>query len=181
MVHGSVENQYDKSSFVLLPFDPTESPIKSWKVRLTNLASRNADMGSTTLPALDGKCLNFENDNRPVERFLYYHFVVTLLHNKQDRQPGREKFWEELLTGKPFATSSSYLRQSMLLTLAKSGGDLHANEETRQLGKMGKENFEEAERLEEGEGISLEFFRPCCKQRYLAVSQYVDQQVVSAE
>ena len=47
--------------------------IKSWKVRLPNLAARNADMGRTTLPALNGENLSFENDNRPAARLLYYH------------------------------------------------------------------------------------------------------------
>lgn len=149
ILHASVERQFGNGSFVLLPSTPTESPIKSWKVHITNHGARNADMGRTTLAALDGKTLVFKNANRPAARFLYYHFVITLLRNKRDRQPGWEKYWAKLPTGKPFATSGRYLRSSMLLTLAKSAGDVHADEDARLLGEVGKVTFEEAERLEE--------------------------------
>lgn len=150
MIHGSVEEAFDNGSFVLLPSDPTESPIKSWKVQITNLAAKDRDIGRTTLAAVDGKCLSFKSDNRPAARFLCYHFVVTLLRNKRDRQPGWEKFWAELPTGKPFATPGSYMRQSVLLTLAKSAGDLYADEEAKLLGEVGTETFDEAQQLEEG-------------------------------
>lgn len=104
MVHASVERQFDNCSFVLRPSNPTESPIKSWKVQITNHLVRNADMGRTTLVGLDGKPLVFKNANRPATRFLYSHFVVALLPNKRDRQPGWEKYWAKLPTGKPSAT-----------------------------------------------------------------------------
>ncbi|MCJ1427026.1 hypothetical protein MMC29_004929, partial [Sticta canariensis] len=149
MIHSTVEHQFDNGTFVLLPFDPNESPIKSWKVQMTNIGAKNVDMGRMKLAALDGKCLSFKNDNRPAAGFLYYHFVVTLLRNKRDRQPGWEKYWVELPTGKPFATPGRYFRQSMLLTLAKSAGDLYPEEEARLLGEVGNETFEEAERLDE--------------------------------
>lgn len=147
LIHESVEKAFDNGNFVLLLVDASETPILRWKVQITNLAAANTDMGRTSLKDLDGMEVSFKNDNRPASRFLYYHFVVTLLRNKRDRQPGWEKFSTELSTGKPFATMGRYMRESMLLTLAKSAGDLNAMEEARLLGGEGGETFVEKEKL----------------------------------
>ena len=147
LIHEYVERAFDNGSFVLLPVDASETPILRWKVQITNLSAINTDMGRGTLKDLDGKEVSFKNDNRPASRFLYYHFVVTLLRNKRDRQPGWEKILTELPTGKPFATMGRYMRDSMLLTLAKNAGDLNATEEARILGGEGGETFVEQEKL----------------------------------
>ena len=107
-------------------------------------------MGKVTLKELDGKEVVFKNNNRPASRFLYYHFVVTLLRNKRDRQQGWERYLVDLPTGRPFATIGRYLRESMLLALAKMAGDLDAAEEVKLLGGEG-ETFVEAEKLLEVE------------------------------
>jgi hypothetical protein len=150
-IHTSVERNFDNGNFVLLPADPTESPIKTWRVQLTNLAAKNSDMGRKFLADFDGQNVIFKNDNRPAARFLYFHFIITLLRNKRDRQPGWEKFCVELPTKKPFATPGRYLRQSMLLTLAKCAGDLDADRDASLLGEVGQETFEDKEQLEEKE------------------------------
>ncbi len=147
LIHKSVAKAFDNGNFVLLPVDASETPIRRWKVQITNLAAFNTDMGRTSLKDLDGKEVSFKNDNRPASRFLYYHFVVTLLRNKRDRQPGWENFSTELPTSKPFATMGPYMRESMLLTLAKSAGELNAMEEARLLGGEGGETFVEEKKL----------------------------------
>lgn len=146
---NSVEGNFDKGNFVLIPAYPNESPIKTWKIQLTNVAAKNSDMGHKVLAQLDGKNVLFKNDSRPAARFLYYHFVITLLRNRRDRQPGYEKHFVDLGSMRPFATPGHYLRQSMLLVLAKSTGDLTAGEEARLLGETGQETFEEKEQLDE--------------------------------
>ena len=111
---------------------------------MTSTAAILTDMGKTNLKALDGKEPSFKNDHRPASRFLYYHFVITLLRNKRDRQPGCDKFAVELPTGRPFATIGRYMRESMLLVLAKNAGDLNPEEEARLLGGGGETFVEEA-------------------------------------
>lgn len=155
IVHATVESNFDNGNFVLIPADPTESPIKTWKIQIANWAAKHSQMGYKRLGDLDGKPLLFKNDRRPAARFLYYHFVVTLLRNKRDRQPGWEKYFSELGTLRPFATPGRYMRQSMLLILAKSTGDLDAEEEARLLGEAGQETFEEEQRLEEGAELEI--------------------------
>ena len=150
LMYRSVEKAFDNGSFVLMPVDAKETPIRRWKVQVTNLAALDADLAKVHLKDLDGKELVFKNDNRPASRFLYYHFVVTLLRNKRDRQQGWERYLVELPTGRPFATIGRNLRESMLLALAKMAGDLDPLEEARLLGGEG-ETFVEAEKLSEVE------------------------------
>lgn len=78
---------------------------------------------------------------------MYWHFVVTLLGNKGDRLPGWERFSAGLPAGKPFATMGRYMRESMLLTLAKNAGDLNAEEDARLLVGQGGETFVEDAKL----------------------------------
>ena len=150
LMHSDVERAFDNGNFVLLPVDNTRTPILRWKVKITNLAAVNMDILGGVLKDFDGIELSFKNERRPASRFLYYHFVITLLRNKRDRQPGWEKFLVELSTDKPFATMGRYMRESMLLTLVKSAGDLDVEAEARLLGgEEGGETFVEKERLAE--------------------------------
>ena len=143
LMHISAERSFDNGNFVLLPVDASESPILRWRIQITNTAAINSGVGATTLKDLDGKEAGFINNARPASRFLYYHFVVTLLRNKKHRQPGWEKFFIELPTGKPFATMGPYMRESMLLALARMAGDLNATEEAKLLGGEGATFVEE--------------------------------------
>ena len=137
LMHRSAERSFDNGNFVLLPVDASETPILRWKIQLTNTAAVNSPVGGETLKDLDGEEVVFKNDARPASRFLYYHFVITLLRNKKHRQPGWEKFFVELPTGKPFATMGPYMRESMLIALARMAGDLNATEEAKLLGGEG--------------------------------------------
>ena len=121
LVHRDVKTAFDSGNFVLLPVDADQVPILRWKIQMTNTAAGLTDMGHTRLKALDGKELGFKNDHyRPALRFLYYHFVVTLLRNKRDRQPGCDQFAAELPTGRHFATIGRHVRDSMLVVLVKN-------------------------------------------------------------
>ncbi|KAL9127145.1 MAG: hypothetical protein Q9217_003915 [Psora testacea] len=125
------EQHFDKGHFVLVPVDPTESPIKRWKVHVTTTDCVNDMMGRASVKDFDGRELVFLNDNRPAARFLYYHFVITLLRNKHYRRPGWEDSLEKFISQKPFPTPGRYLRESMLLTLARRVGDLSVEEERK--------------------------------------------------
>lgn len=104
LIHESVERAFDKGVFVLLPVDPKEQPIKRWKIQLINDTALNTDMGRTSFKSLNNTEVDFKTEARPASRFLYYHFVVSLLRNKLYRQPGWETYLAELPTGRPFAT-----------------------------------------------------------------------------
>ena len=82
-MESKVEKHFDKGHFVLLPVDPTESPIKQWKVQVTNDSALDRLVGNygEELRDYQGRILVWQNEERPAARFLYYHFVVTLLRN----------------------------------------------------------------------------------------------------
>ena len=151
MIHEHAERALDNGNFVLVPANPNESPLRTWTLKVSNTAAINNNFGCKGLRDYDSEHLVFKNDNRPAARFLYYHFVITLLRNKRDRQPGWERFCLDLPTGKPFATPGRYMRQSMLMALAKTAGDLDAEAGARLLGEPDQETFMSADRLEEQE------------------------------
>ena len=153
LLHRTVEEHFDKGHFVIIPADPTEKPILTWKIMTTNDDAHKADMGRTTLDKLEGTNLVFKNNNRPAARFLYYHFVVTLLRNKLYRTAGYATYMENLTTGKPFATMDKYLRKSHLLMLARKAGDLNEHEEKIIINDQN--TFEEEEALIENEEAEI--------------------------
>ena len=131
LIQKGVEEHFDAGHFVLIPADRCESPIKRWKIHVTNESCLNSDMGRKRVKDFDGTEVEFKNEVRPAARFLYYHFIITLLRNKHYRCPGWERSLETLIAGQPFATPGRYLRASMLLVLARKIGDLSAEEEGR--------------------------------------------------
>ena len=152
LMHQYAERAFDKGQFVLIPLDASEDPILRWRIKVTDTSALNTKVFNRRLGTFDDKEVVFLNENRPASRFLYYHFVLTLLRNKKNRKPGWEKFSAELPTGKPFATMGPYMRESMLLALAKMAGDLNAEEEVKLLGGEGKTFVEKEKLLEVEEG-----------------------------
>ena len=150
LVHEYVEKALEDGNIVLIPVDASERPIRRWKIQMTNSGATEKILPEVTLSGLDGKEVLFKNDNRPAVRFLYYHFIMTLLRNKRNRQLGWKKYSVELPAGRPFAAMGPYMRESMLLALVRAAGELNAAEEARLLGGGGK-TFTEEEKLSEVE------------------------------
>ncbi|KAI9848049.1 MAG: hypothetical protein M1837_001151 [Sclerophora amabilis] len=150
LLHMDIEIALSNGTLVIVPVDPTENPIRRWKAVVTNDACRNQNAVNedSCLGDLDGRELEFRTEQRPAARFLYYHFVMTLLRRRQYRQPGWERLWAEFSKTQPWPTPGRYLRQSMLLTLA--GGVCDVNEaEVKKLVQDG--TFDLPERLAKDE------------------------------
>ncbi|KAI9767852.1 MAG: hypothetical protein M1840_005345 [Geoglossum simile] len=127
ILHNDIERAFDNGNFVILPVDLTETPIRTWRVAIVNDSCRNQGLymkSVNTLGDLDGKELVFQTQQRPAARFLYYHFVVTLLRCRQYKQPGWERVWTTLKTNRPWPTPGPYLRRSMLIALAQAVGNV---------------------------------------------------------
>ncbi|KAI9774729.1 MAG: hypothetical protein M1839_001649 [Geoglossum umbratile] len=127
ILFSSVETAFDNGNFVILPVDLKETPIRRWRVAIVNDSCRNQPLMTTwtkKLGDLDGKELVFQTPQRPAARFLYYHFVVTLLRCRQYKQPGWETVWATLKTNQPWPTPGPYLRRSMLMALAQAIGNV---------------------------------------------------------
>ncbi|KAI9772640.1 MAG: hypothetical protein M1840_000234 [Geoglossum simile] len=131
MLHKDLERAFDKGILVIVPVNSAEKPSRRWKAVLLNEACRNEVLYFKTLATMtevDGMELTFQTEHRPAARFLYYHFVVSLLRCRQQREPGWENAWVKLRTGKPWPTPGRYLRESMLLSLARTVRDLEDGE-----------------------------------------------------
>ncbi|KAI9767050.1 MAG: hypothetical protein M1839_004640 [Geoglossum umbratile] len=123
MLYRGLEQAFDSGNFVIVPADPAERPIRRWKTVLVNESSRNQRIDLSTighLGLLDEREIKFPTDYRPAARFLYYHFLTSLLRCRYYQQPGWEKVWAKMKTGQPWPTPGRYLRESMLLCLAKA-------------------------------------------------------------
>ncbi|KAI9774728.1 MAG: hypothetical protein M1839_001648 [Geoglossum umbratile] len=133
VMESTMEKRFDKGDFVLVPI-PTDSGQPSrWRFILMNekLRSYKIDVLSRykKIGDLDGTELEFKNENRPAHRFLYYHFVSTLLRYVRYEKPGWAEKRVNLPTGKIWATPGPYLRKSMLQALASVIGDCEPSEE----------------------------------------------------
>jgi hypothetical protein len=71
---------------------------------------------------LDGYELKFLNDKHPVPRFMYFHFVVSLIRIKDAKQRRWEEVWARYYEQPPFPTPTKYLRKPMLVALATHYG-----------------------------------------------------------
>ncbi|KAI9773301.1 MAG: hypothetical protein M1839_002161 [Geoglossum umbratile] len=133
VMDSALEKQFDKGDFVLVPIPTEPGQPSRWRFVLMNeklrtykieVRSRYKKIGD-----LDGTELEFKNENRPAHRFLYYHFVSTLLRYVRYEKPGWAEKRVNLPTGKIWATPGPYLRRSMLKALGYVIGDCEPSEE----------------------------------------------------
>ncbi|KAI9861263.1 MAG: hypothetical protein M1813_005436 [Trichoglossum hirsutum] len=133
IMDSALEKQFDKGDFVLVPILTEHGKPSRWQFILMNekLRTHKIEVRSRyrKIGDLDGTELEFKSDNRPAHRFLYYHFVSTLLRYIRYEKPGWAEKRVNLPTGKIWATPGPYLRKSMLKVLASVIGDYEPSEE----------------------------------------------------
>ncbi|KAK2014342.1 hypothetical protein LZ32DRAFT_627547 [Colletotrichum eremochloae] len=118
-----IKGWYDRSYILIVPVDARETPITRWKTdvvcpHIKNLLYTAGHCGRD----LDGKELKFLNDKRPVPRFLYFRFIITLLRMKRLDCNGWREVWAKYHTHRPFPTPGRYMRESVLLALVSHFG-----------------------------------------------------------
>ncbi|PON23266.1 hypothetical protein TGAM01_v207793 [Trichoderma gamsii] len=115
----------DDHGFVV-PVDAKETPITQWRAEIVSPYLQKDKL----VPGLYGKDIHgkelvFLNENRPVPRFLYFHFIMALIRIKDIQRLGWEAVWARYHEQRPFPTPSKYMRESMLLSLATHFGTTH--------------------------------------------------------
>lgn len=110
-----------------MPANPTEQPIDKWKIKLINISARKSPLDFGILVDLDNRILDFKTSFRPAATFLYFHFVRSLLVNKKDKVNDCDQYIQTLSTKRSFNTPDSWMRNLMLLMLAKIVGDVDPN------------------------------------------------------
>ena len=124
----TLKTQFDEGDFVLVPVESANPGTESceWQFVLMDEKLRKYSVGETATKYddLDGRVLEWKNENRPTRRFLYYHFVTTVLRYVRYEQPGWAEKRMTLPTGKLWATQGPYLRRSTLRHLAAMLGGI---------------------------------------------------------
>jgi hypothetical protein len=127
MMHEDIEQAFDNGNITIFPIDGSARPVMHWKIILVNSDARNQRLKLDTVKTvgdLDGKEIIFRTDQRPASRFLYYHFVVSLLLCRSREYPGWEELWLKYGKTEPWSTPGQYLRESMISALARCVGNV---------------------------------------------------------
>ncbi len=106
-------------------------PILRRKIILINQDACNQRLKLETVKTvgeLDGKEIIFRTDQRPASRFLYYHFVLSLLLCRSRENRGWEALWLKYGKTEPWPTTGRYLRESMLSALTRCVGNVNESD-----------------------------------------------------
>ncbi|KAI9875711.1 MAG: hypothetical protein M1830_008076 [Pleopsidium flavum] len=122
-----IEKKMDKHQLVFVPDHPVKfhnGIIEQWKVRVLDKTLLKQEIPFRrsryqTFQDLDGQPLEFHSHARPAARYLYYHYVVSLLHARKHRRKGSLEAMSREIA---WATPGKYLRESMLIELAQRCG-----------------------------------------------------------
>ncbi|KAL9598482.1 MAG: hypothetical protein Q9219_004455 [cf. Caloplaca sp. 3 TL-2023] len=125
-----IENGFDNGWIAIVPDGSVEKTPTEWKVILLNEDKRKQTVKTSRSDGtiirwgdIDGKTLQFQNDNRPARRYLYFRYIMAYMKATKSGYPDREK---KLPSGKIWASPDKpdgYLRRSALQILAKRIGD----------------------------------------------------------
>ncbi|KAK0631128.1 hypothetical protein B0T17DRAFT_530220 [Bombardia bombarda] len=119
LLHQKIEGWFDKHQLVIVPVDANTLPITKWQTDIISPSILHTQYDRENCGRhLHERELEFKNEKRPVSRFMYFHFIMTLIRIKDLKQDGWEKTWAKYHYQRPFPTPGPYMRQSMLLALA---------------------------------------------------------------
>lgn len=129
MLTNTIEELLDKACIVLVPAVTENNSIRPnvFVLRIARSGVENKsivgpDGGEIKLAEINGKALEFRNDNRPALRFLYYRYITTMLSNHWFCMQYAKTYYDELRSPKLWITLGSYLRKGVLISMAKRSG-----------------------------------------------------------
>lgn len=124
LLTNKIEQWFGTYHLVIVPADLTETRLRRWRIELIDkgISKASCDQRGYTGADLHERELTFRNENRPAARFLYFHFLMALVRIKDLERPKWRSVWARYHNYRPFPTPGNYIRQSMLIALAK-----HAN------------------------------------------------------
>ncbi|KAK4067392.1 uncharacterized protein Triagg1_7572 [Trichoderma aggressivum f. europaeum] len=119
LLHDKLEGWFDKYLMVIVPVDAKEVPITRWRSDIIDKSTLKEIFHAPLKGAdIHRKELTFLNEKRPVSRFLYFHFIMSLIRVRHEKCYGWEITWAEYYDQRPFPSPGNYMRQSMLMALA---------------------------------------------------------------
>jgi hypothetical protein len=117
-----VEEAFDKSQLVIVPAKEARlqpnGTIDRWIIRIIDDSVRKVavtDM-NCELGDLDGRELRFKTEARPAARYLYFHYLLSILRARKhlSSPPGEQPI--------PWATPGKYMRERMVRALVAEAG-----------------------------------------------------------
>lgn len=117
LLYSDLKRCFDEYRFVIVPVNPSESPVTRWKV---DIISSDIKDEVQWIERFDGRELKFRNGNRPDARFLSFRFMLILIRTRDIKMAGWESVWARYRTTDPFGTLGRYCRDGMLMALAAS-------------------------------------------------------------
>lgn len=126
-----LEKAFDRGTFIIVPMETASDTAQRYKLVLMDGRRRNEhviSLAGTEGKAirwndLDGTELQFRISKRPARRYLYYHYITTVLRYIRFEKHGWAEKRPTVPDGTLWATPGPYLRRSMLKVLAESIGD----------------------------------------------------------
>ena len=124
-----IEAAWDNGWLAIIPDGSVEATPTEWKLILLNEEVRKNTVFTamsgqiTRFNDIDGRRLQFLNDNRPARRYLYFRYVMAYLHAAKSKWTNFDK---KLPRGTMWASPEKpdgYLRKSVLRALAERVGD----------------------------------------------------------
>ncbi|KAI9716909.1 MAG: hypothetical protein M1812_005058 [Candelaria pacifica] len=129
-----------------LPYHQRTSSKKGHETGRSLIGPHKVGGSGPTYNSLDGSELEFKNDRRPGKRYLYYHYISTILRYVRYEKPDWAQYRVEIPSGKLWATPGPYIRRSILKKLANAIGDTELDEGLTQSTTFeGHDNKSEAE------------------------------------
>jgi hypothetical protein len=127
ILNREVEGFMDGAMLVLVPVKEGEKAVENrWRTKvLLKESVGKTELQSVeglTLGDLDGVELAWKTAFRPAKRFLYYHYLMSHIRNKEYKSDVQTKDWEEMLQTRPFATIGPLWHSSHLKILARYCG-----------------------------------------------------------
>ena len=123
------EDRFDKGELVIVSIDTvrgTSQRLRMVVLDSTLLSVSVPEISETTFKDYDGQELIFKGDGRPALRYLYWHYVTSILRNMAygDKADIKRRF----PGSKMWPSAGSYFRKSVLKPMAKYIGDYEVEE-----------------------------------------------------
>ena len=125
-LHPKVEKAFDDGKIIIVPTSPIETS-NEFKLRVIDqslLEKSNRKFGDKSQydrTELDGRALQFRNDERPSKRFLYFHYLMVMEDTMRtcEEEDAKSKMGALFEPVSVWATPGSYLEKGVLNTLSK--------------------------------------------------------------
>ncbi|VUC36893.1 unnamed protein product [Clonostachys rosea] len=119
LLHREIKKWYGTYKLVIVPFDREETPIRRWKTEIISSRLNRERFANEGAPVstFHSRELVFDNEERPVAKFAYFHFVMALVRAKMLNCDRWQDIWAKYWLNPPFPGGSLYIRECILFAL----------------------------------------------------------------